>query len=434
MHSIYTIFTIPITILWDSMNRSFCKSSIVRKIRYPLILCLFCAVIRCIDPFNPKLDGITSFLVVDALLTSENRSYSVELSRTSQTQFTEPDMVSGAQVMIKDKNGNISMLHEMTAGIYKTDSLQFQGETGNSYVLHIKTPEGDEYESDPCIIYPVKTIDTIYFHKDQEFQNNGTVIQNGLRIFIDSENNGDCKYHRWTYNECWKFSVPYPKRFDYINEFNITKVSQINQICYCYHKSYEIIIHSTESAQTNRIEKEPILFIASGMSDRLLIQYSIEVMQFSLSETEYHFWEQMKQNNESGGDIFEKQPFSIGSNIHNINDPAEPVLGYFQVSATDKKRIFITREDIADLDLPVYNYECESIKVSPADYPYPITFDKINAYYTASGSYFTGPVYGPFGSLEKLAFASPACADCTVRGALAEPDFWIDLESPQNKK
>jgi hypothetical protein len=343
-------------------------------------------------------------------------------------------MVSGAQIIIKDKNGNNSMLHETTAGIYKTDSLQFQGEAGNSYVLYIKTPEGNEYESDPCIMYPVKPVDTIYFNKDQEFQNNGSVIQDGIRIFLDSENSGDGKYLRWTYNECWKFSIPEPKKFDYINASNIPEVGQIKQVCYCYHKSDEIIIHSTESAQTNRIEKEPVLFIASALSDRLLIQYSIEVKQLSLSEKEYNFWQQMQQINESGGDIFEKQPFSITSNIHNINDPSETVLGYFQVSAVEKKRIFITREDIAGLDLPVYNYDCERVAVGPDDYPYLITFDRINAYYTDAGSYFIGPIYGPFGGLEKLAFASPACADCTVRGNLAEPDFWIDLESPQNKK
>ncbi|MBK7713629.1 MAG: DUF4249 domain-containing protein [Bacteroidales bacterium] len=417
------------------MNRSFHNSGIPGKIRYPLILLfLLCPIIGCIDPFYPKMEGIKSILVVDALLTSENRSFCVELSRTIQTQDSEPVMVSGSQVIIKDKNGDNSMLLETAAGIYKTDSLQFQVETGNSYVLYIKTPEGDEYQSDPCILNPVKKIDTIYYHKDQEIQNNGSVIHDGLRIYIDSENNGDGKFLRWTYNECWKFRLPDPKRYDYINEYNIPEVSQLKQICYRYHKSDEIIIHSSESAQTNRIENEPILFIASGISDRLLIQYSIEVTQYSLSEKEYRFWEEMKQIDERRGDIFEKQPFSISSNIHNINDPAEPVLGYFQVSATEKKRFFITWEEIADLNLPAYNYDCESIKIGPADYPYPITFDKIYAYYTASGSCFTGPVYGPFGPLEKLVFTSPACADCTLRGGLAEPDFWIDLETPQNRK
>jgi len=394
----------------------------------------------CIDPFSPNLKGVESLLVVNALLTNENRSYTVELSRTRQTQDTELVMVSGALVSIRYKNGHSSMLFETKAGIYKTDSLLFQGETGNSYILYIKTLNGTEYESDPCIMYPVKQIDTIYFNKDQEFQNNGSVIQDGIRIFIDSDNSGDGKYLRWIYNEWWKFSIPTPKKYDYINDSTIPAIDQIKQVCFSYNESDEIIIHSTESAQSDRIEKEPILFIASAMSDRLLIQYSIEIKQLSLSETEYQFWEQMKQINESGGDIFEKQPFSIVSNIHNINNPDEPVLGYFQVSAVEKKRIYITREDIVELDIPVFTYDCERLVVGPGDYPYSpypatqMTFDKIYAYFTSAGLYFIGPVYDRSGGLEKLAFASPACADCTVRGSLSKPDFWIDLDLTQNKK
>jgi hypothetical protein len=289
-------------------------------------------------------------------------------------------------------------------------------------------------------MYPVQQIDSIYFNKDQEILNNKTEILDGIRIFIDSENSGDGKYFRWLYNEWWKFSIPNPKKYDYINEYTIPEVDQVKQVCYSYNESDEVIIHSTESAQANRIEKEPILFIASGRSDRLLIQYSIEIKQLSLSETEYQFWEQMKQINEIGGNIFEKQPFSIVSNIHNISNPAEPVLGYFKVSAVEHKRIFITREDIAELDIPVFNYDCERLVVGPDDYPYSpypasqMTFDRIYASYTGSGSYFIGPVYGLWGNLLKLVFASPVCADCTVRGSLTKPDFWIDLELPQNKK
>ena len=165
-------------------------------------------MITCIDPFKPNLKGTTSLLIVDALLTNENRSYAFKLSWTTQTQNTKPVMVSGAMVTIRDKNGVSTNLTETEAGVYKTDSLTFLGETGNSYVLEIRTSEGAEYVSDTCTMYPVQPIDNIYFNKDQEFVNNGTEIQDGIRISLDSENNGDGKYVRWLYNEWWKFSVP----------------------------------------------------------------------------------------------------------------------------------------------------------------------------------------------------------------------------------
>ncbi len=36
--------------------------------------------------------------------------------------------------------------------------------------------------------------------------------------------------------------------------------------------------------------KSPICFIASEKSDRLLIQYCIQVSQYAISEKEYEFW------------------------------------------------------------------------------------------------------------------------------------------------
>ena len=120
----------------------------------------------------------------------------------------------------------------------------------------------------------------------------------------------------------------------------------------------------------------------------------------------------MQQINESGGDIFEKQPFSIASNIHNINNPDEQVLGYFQVSAVNKKRIYITPSGISELNLPAYQYDCESVVIGPDDYAPPggnatsVTFDNINYWYTLAGYAFIKPVYNAQRALIKLVFST----------------------------
>jgi hypothetical protein len=402
-----------------------------------ILLLLGSTITTCIDPFNPNLSGQKAILVVDALLTNENRSYTVKLSYTTQSQNEDPAMASSAFVTISDWDGNVTRLTETTNGIYKTDSLAFQGETGNTYTLYIKTFEGAEYRSEPCTINPVKQIDRIYFQKDQEIPKNSSEILEGIRIFLDSENSGGGKYFRWIYDEWWKFSVPYPKRFDYIDENNIPEVDQIKQVCYAHDRTDEILINSSESSQTNRIEREPILFLSPDLSDRFLIQYCIDIKQLSLSAAEFQFWEQMKEINESGGDIFDKQPFSIIGNIHNVNNPLETVLGYFQVSAVEEKRIYISPQEIKDLELPVYSYDCEAVEVAPNDYPPPttpadiMTFDKIYEFYRSTGYIFVRPIYDMFGNLNKLVFTKPVCALCIARGNLVPPDFWIDMEPSQ---
>jgi Domain of unknown function (DUF4249) len=269
---------------------------------------------------------------------------------------------------------------------------------------------------------------------------NNTEILDGVRIFLDCENSGGGKYFRWTYDEWWKFSVPNPKKYDYIDQNNIPVVDQIKQVCYEHNGSSEILIHSTEASQADRIEKEPILFVASNTTDRFLIQYCIDIKQLSLSSAEFHFWDQMKKINETGGNIFDKQPFSVIGNIHNINDASETVLGYFQVSAVEEKRLYIFHEQIKNMGLPEYYYDCERVEVGPDDYAVSqdtsqnMTFDKIYESYIDIGYIFTRPMVDFRGNLSKLAFTRPVCAICTLRGNLSAPYFWIDIESNQKKR
>jgi hypothetical protein len=411
------------------MAISIINSVIPGKVRSPLIpVLLLILLLTCIDPFNPKLTGTASILVVDALLTNENRSYTCKLSRTIRTQNDDPKMVTGAEVVVRDIDGFSTELRETDPGIYRSDSLVFLGEAGHCYTLNIKTSEGAEYESDTCYLDPSQPIDTIYFLKDQEITSNGSKLQDGIRIFINSGNNGGCKYFRWVYKEWWKFSVPYPKKYRYFSEDSIPEVDTIKQDCWAYHGSDEFILKSTVSSSDDRIEGKPILFIDPAETDRLLIQYCIEISQLSLSRTEYEFWDQMALVNDGGGDIFEKQPFSVLSNIHNKNDPDELVLGYFQVSGAEQKRIYITPDQLSGLNLLRYKYNCDQIFREPdIDYD---SFDKIYDIYTSMGYIMTEPVYDIMYHeiLLGLTFTRPQCALCTLRGSLTKPDFWIDIE------
>jgi hypothetical protein len=399
----------------------------------PLIILLISgSLIKCIDPYSPKLDKFQSLLVVDARLTDENRSNYVSLSRSIKTVDEDPVMVSGAVITISDDLGNTTNLKEKSEGIYKTDSLIFRGQTGRTYTLNIKTSTGEEYESEPCLMYPEQGVDSIYFGKDREIVNGEA--QDGLRIYIDSEGESDCKYYRWTFEEWWKLVVPDPQRYDYINDTTIIERTQINHICWGNKKSNEIIIESTVPGVTNMFRKKPVLFVASEKSTRLLIQYCIQVNQLSISREEYEFWNHMSEINESVGNIFDKQPYQVKSNLHNINNGIEQVLGYFQVSSVKKVRKYITNSEISNLDLPLFNYSCQRVEKGEDDYPPPITpvdkmtFDKIYSQYTNSGYLFTEPLYDGGHKLSKLVFTTAFCADCTLQGSTAKPDFWVDME------
>jgi hypothetical protein len=221
----------------------------------------------------------------------------------------------------------------------------------------------------------------------------------------------------------------------------------VENICWKGRLSTEIVTSSIGSGGSDYPDRQEIQFIAPAKTDRLTKQYSILVKQFSLSKKEYEFWNNLKKVGETGGDIFAAQPYTVISNIHNVSNANEMVLGYFEVSAVSQKRIFITPNDLVSLNLPDYRTNCDQIAKCPEDWPPPKnawsgpfrpTYDGIYKMYTANGDYtfirpevsagtiIAGTVY--LRNLVKFVFAPKACSVCESSGINSRPDFWIDPE------
>jgi hypothetical protein len=403
------------------------------RIKAIIILLIIIAPCMCIDPYSPKLNGSQSFLVVEGLVTDENASCVVKITRTMQTGTSIPEKVSDASLFITDDTGNKIILNNSGNGLYKTDSTLFTGAAGETYALHILTENGNEYISEPCLMLPVPEIDSIYYVKDKEFTNNQSEIQEGIRIYLDSKEGDEInQYFRWEFEETWKFRVPMPKRYNYIDSATILPVDVVNEFCWKQQKSSEILIKSISPGQPHVIKKEPFYFIASDKSDRLTIQYSILIKQYSMSKKESDFWDNLKQVNEGGGDIFDPQPFPVISNIYNVNNPSDRVLGYFQVSAVKQKRKYITFNEIVGLNLPFFRPDCERIEYSPDDWPGgwgpPMTWAGVYKMFDNPRFTFIEPLYeSGTNILKELVFTSPVCANCELTGTSKKPDFWIDL-------
>jgi hypothetical protein len=399
-----------------------------------IIIFIILALCTCIDPYKPALSGYESLLVVEGTITNENVPYEVKLSRTIQTKDAIPEKLSDAIVFITDENGNKTILINAGNGLYRTNNSVFKGAVGKTYSLHIQTKEGKEYVSEPALMLPVPAIDNIYYEKAEEFDNNQSEIRQGIKLYLDSkggdENN---RYLRWEFEETWKFRLPMPKRYNFINDSTIIPINNVREFCWKKMKSADILTNSIPEGQANIIKKEPLCFIAPEKSDRLSIQYSILVRQYSMPKKEAEFWDNLRKVNESGGDIYGSQPFPVISNISNTHDPEEKVLGYFHVSAVEQKRKDITFKEIIPLNLPLYHYNCSRYEASPGDYACfkcsPLTFQDVFNMFDANPYYsFVEPVYDPATrKLQKLVFTTRICSDCELQGTSVKPDFWVDL-------
>lgn len=414
------------------------------------------AAASCIDPYIPNLKDYNSLLVVEGIITNENRSHKIKLSSTTGEENSVPEMVTDADVYITDGGGLRTDLENCGDGYYKTDSTSFTGTIGQNYTLHILIREGKEYKSDECSMIPVAEIDKIYYEKGEEISGTQGEMFTGLKILLNSTGaTGLNQFYRWTYEETWKTVLPFIQQYTYAwlgikfgdTTFVFKPLPVVENVCWKRSLSTEIVTSTLGSGGADYPDKQEIQFIAPVKTDRLTKQYSILVKQYSLSKNEYDFWNNIKKVGETGGDIFAAQPYTVISNIHNVDNPNEMVLGYFEVSAVSQKRIFITPNDLVSLNLPDYMTNCDQIAKCPEDWPPPKnawsgpfrpTYDGIYQMYTANGEYtFIRPevsagsliadtVY--LRNLVKFVFARKACTICEASGITSRPEFWIDPE------
>jgi len=389
----------------------------------------------CIDPFIPQVKNFEPLLVVDALITNRNATYYCTLSRSIKSLGDMPGKVKGASVTVKNDLGASFAFKESSPGIYKSDSLEFKAEPGRTYTLHIVTKDGEVYESDPATMPEVPEIDSLYFGKDKITDDEG-VPHDGVRFYIDADKppKGTCL--RWTFEEWWKTRVPYPPLFKFIDEFNIVPLEEPgNLVCWRNNKSYEILTGEVTTDTGNEFKKKPLFFVASDHADRLMVQYYIKIRQYSISKNEYQFWDQMEQIRRVGGDIFDRQPFQVISNVHNTAHSGEQVLGYFQVSAVSEAAIYITRREVDSLKLEQFEYGCDVLYANPNyDFPgkpeKPVSVTQMYHILVDQGYVLVDYYHYDEPGLSYLVFVfvKNYCADCTITGNPKKPDFWVDWQ------
>ena len=373
---------------------------------YPVLLL---AAMSCVTEFIPQVSEERELLVVEGLITDQPEPYTVKLSKASPFgKKSEVIPLGNCMVSVTDNLGNRYYLNEQSTGTYVSDPAYFRGVVGRSYSLNIKTDRyagGFTFESSPVEMIPVPPIDSIYYEKTviQEKTEDDPQID-GCQIYLDTSDPENInRYFRWDFDECWILRLLWPVD---------------NMKCWVYDKSRTIHIKNTTSLDESAIEAYPLTYITNE-TDRLKMEYSILVNQYSMNEEEYNFWEKLKTLTEQVGGLYDVVPYSITSNLYCLDDQSVKVLGYFSVSAKSSKRIFIKDKFEGIID----RYADCVTDTLPTDYPPSI--DGINVRVWAllvNKSSFTSPGY-------TIITDRKGCADCTDRGTTTEPDFW-----KENKK
>jgi hypothetical protein len=386
------------------------------------ILIMLIAVMGCQKAYNPHAIAIaTNYLVVEGTISTGSDSTIIQLSRTvplnSATRLS-PEL--GAMVMIINNAGNSYPLTETGNGFYKAAGLNTG--TTNTYGLRITTTDGRVYQSDLVVVKNSPPIDSVYYR----------VKGNGLEIYSDSHDPANnTRYYRYSYDETWQFHSAF-ESYDYLSTSPVDTVlprslSKLVYTCWRSDTASTILLNSTAKLVKDVVSENPVTFIAST-SEKIGNRYSILVKQYALTVDAFNYYQQLKNNTENLGSIFDAQPSELPGNIHCISNPAEPVLGYMTAGSPAESRIFI---DIRNLPawLPITPYDgCRldtDLFARVEGAAEIINQVKLYIYTGVDSPVF---IYAPPGSASILGYgaSSPFCVDCTLRGTNIQPSFWVN--------
>jgi hypothetical protein len=309
----------------------------MKNYRLAVILFLIPMVITCIEPYEPDVkDKNPNYLVVDGFLNSTTGSGVFRLTHTSSlSQNTPPTAEWFSEMLIEGEAGEQFHAVAHDGGIYEFTNAPLQAD--RKYRMHITTAGGKEYISDYVPVLNSPAIDSITWEIEDD----------GLNILVNShDDNGQSRYYRWYYHETWEYITPLTSTFKLIDgkAYKRTPEEYINR-CWAYENSTNINVGTTTLLDRDIISRQKLVTIPKG-SLKTSVKYSILVRQQVLSEAGYTYWNDLKKTTESLGGLFDPLPSQVVGNFRCIDNPSEPVIGFFEAGNFSEKRIFIKFSDL----------------------------------------------------------------------------------------
>ena len=397
----------------------------------------------CVEPFDAKTEVFEDVIVIDALLTDEEKQHRVLLTRAFRFEENTPKAERNANVTVVDNEGTVYLFQETEPGVYLSQT-EFLVAQGKSYTLKVKTSDGKSYMS-RAVPTPLKV--PISDLKTKRLVNDMGEI--GISILLDNAAiSEEPTYFRFEYDETYKIIAPNydPFEFEIIDyvacdgdfyEVGIKPRTEEQRICFGSAKSSRLIQTSTAALEGNEVVNFNIRFISR---DNYIIshRYSILVRQYTQTQDAYSYYEQLGDFSSSDNVFSQIQPGFLAGNLRSETDGDEKVLGYFEVVSVSEKRQYFNFSDLFPNEiLPPYAVSCETVSN-------PLLIGR--GYHCDGNGNCDGACESPliegilagiivFNSTnENPTFDTPGpyftlpspCGDCTKLGSNVVPEFWIN--------
>jgi hypothetical protein len=301
-------------------------------------------VSACIDRIEFPLKKDIKQLVVYGQLTNLEEPHYLYLSETFSGSNNPiivngvlitsalPTPVKGAQVTLYDDQGNQFPYRETEAGKYELQVLT-QAMPGVNYRVRIEKAD-QIYESFPQQLPPSLGADSAYYEITEDVfpSKNKKRLTHLLNVYAKTTLPETEVYLRWVVDEVYFWELTF-----FPNPFNKPPPD-----CYVFSKAdpQRITLFNNAGMNSRTITNQ----VASREIDASFKnRHYFIVRQLSMNKDNYRYWNQVKQLIGNTGSVFDTPPAPISSNLVNLSDKAENVLGYFEVNRVTETRFFVVR-------------------------------------------------------------------------------------------
>lgn len=328
----------------------------------------------CIDPIDFTGPEPELTLVVSGIITNSPGQRIVNLSYMDPVDiFQIQDSTPLPATVSLFEDGSLAAQFDQTGLTeYELDEDMVIRE-GRSYHIEIQFPAGDRYVSNPELVQPASSPDSISlgFERRRVDGGNGTTLNRwvmDLLVHNTLSPTDNEIYYRWEVDEDWEV-VELPMED---NPFDVQRT------CYFHTPAKRLpvtILDATElqaGKVTKRLlERQP----GNPFKDR----HVFNVYQHRITPQAYTFYDRLDLLVNRSGNLFDQLPAAVPGNVYNPTTPDERVLGYVEFSLSDTTRLWVKRSDIPfslsltcsdPNDAPDFCFECILIFGASYDKPY----------------------------------------------------------------
>ncbi|HLA55252.1 MAG TPA: DUF4249 domain-containing protein [Flavobacterium sp.] len=370
----------------------------------------------CVEPYQLQTNNFEQAIVIEATITNELKNQEIKISKTYRLEENGPTFETGAHVYLTDDQGTNYEFEEQSDKYVSV--VPFQAIAGKRYLLNVVLSDGKTYQSAPEVLTATNQIESIM---PAVITNNEG--ERGVQFGVSSfDPTGNSKYYRYEYEETYKIIAPYWKAVDLIynmvtNQFEFVVKQTESRTCYSTKLSNDILITATSGLSEDRITNFPVRFI-STQDPIISYRYSVLVKQYIQNLESYTYYKTLRELSGSESLLSQNQPGFFYGNIKNVDNPAEKVIGFFDVASVSKQRIFFNYTDLfPDEPLPPYFYDCDL-------YQYDVALDDPRTALIAALANHQLFYYQNEGTVYSMVL--PGCGDCTSFSSNVIPDFWED--------